>query len=140
MRGSFSRVEYYQSAKAEQFLQIRSYESGIFTTSCYCFYALIQSGINRGMFRLRGRGCEKPIPEILHQTILRRQIKELQQETQPVDDLGGAHSEYPAEVHHGLADGEFAVESNFLWHVADPFSRHSGSLCPGFAAQHPDLP
>lgn len=79
------------------------------------------------------------VPEILHQTILRRQIEKLQQEAQPLNNLGRAHSEYPAKVHHGLADGELAVEGNLLRHVTDSLAGHAGALRPGFTAQHPDL-
>lgn len=82
---------------------------------------------------------EKRIPEILHQAVLRRQIEKLQQEAQPLDDLGRAHSEYPAEVHHCLAYGELAVKGDLLRHVADPLAGHARALCTGLAAQHPDL-
>lgn len=65
--------------------------------------------------------------QVLHQTVLRWQIKEVQQEVKALDDLGGLHAEDPSEVHHGLFDRELGVERDFLWHVADTLSGHARS-------------
>lgn len=74
-------------------------------------------------------------PEILDESILAGKVEELQEEPQPLDDLGGAHAEYPAEVHHGLADGELAVESDLLRHVADPFAGNTRAFGAGLTTQ-----
>lgn len=65
--------------------------------------------------------------QVLHQTVLRWQIKEVQQEVEALDDLWRLHAEDPSEIHHGLFDRELGVERDFLRHVADAFSRHTRS-------------
>lgn len=79
------------------------------------------------------------LPQVLNEPVLTGQVEEVEQKLQSVVDLGGLHAEDPAEVHHGLLDGELAVEGDLLGHVADPFTRHPGALGARFAAQHPDL-
>lgn len=79
------------------------------------------------------------LPEILDESILTGQVKELQEEPEPLDDLGGAHAEDPAEVHHCLADGELAVEGDLLRHVADTFARDAWAFGTRLAAQDPDF-
>ena len=82
---------------------------------------------------------KKHSPEILNESVLRRQIEELQQELQPLDDLSGAHAEDPAEVHHRLAYRELAVQGDLLGHVANALSGHARAFGTGFATQHPYL-
>lgn len=66
-------------------------------------------------------------PKILHHPILAGQVQEVQQKPQPLHDLPGLHAEDPAEVHHGLPDGELAVERDLLGHVAHTFAGDAGA-------------
>lgn len=65
------------------------------------------------------------VPEVLHHAILTGKVKEIEQELQSFVDLLSLHTKDPSEVHHGLLDGKFSVESNFLRHVPDSFTRHT---------------
>lgn len=77
--------------------------------------------------------------KILHQTLLRWQIEEVEQKLQTLQYLLGLHAEYPAEIHHGLLNGELAVQCNLLGHIAHTLARHTGTACARLAAQHKDL-
>lgn len=62
----------------------------------------------------QGHSALLPAAQALHLLVSVRQHQQLDEEVETVLHLLGLHVRYPAEVFHGLADREFAVEGRFL--------------------------
>ena len=88
--------------------------------------------------RCEGGAPLLPPGEVHNESLLRRQVEELDEELGAGADLVAGHVEDAAEVGECLGYCELAVERQLLRHVADPAARDPRPLCPRLAAKHGD--
>ena len=69
----------------------------------------------------------------------RRQIEQVEQELHLRFDEGGGQVVDAPKVLQRLFDGEFAIESQFLWHVADPRTGDPAFDRAGLSTEHEHL-